>query len=97
MLFFALAPTAARARLGVAQADGSQPRVLYGGDNDLLGARWSCDGRRILFIEQQPEGGRIQAIGAEGGAVTPLSRGEGFDARLQVHCGPGAERLAALR
>lgn len=81
----------------MAQADGSGLRTLLGGEHDLLSAQWSCDGRRILLVEQQSAGGRILSVSAEGRDPVALSADEGFNAALQVHCGRPPERLAAVR
>lgn len=76
--------------------DGTGSRKVYGGEHDVMEARWSSDGRRIYFVEHLPTGGQIHAIDADGQDLKRLSASEGFDVNIQVCCSrPAPQRLSA--
>lgn len=86
ILYLAIPGDSARQSLHVMNADGSGARKLHGAGLDVMGARWSLDGRRIFFVEHRDEGGKIFAIDATGQGLQRLSGDEGFDIDIETPC-----------
>ncbi len=86
ILYLAIPGNSARQGVYVMNADGSEPRKLYGGAHDVMNARWSFDGTRVFFVEHLDAGGKIFTIDAAGGSPRRLSGDEGFDIDVQPCC-----------
>jgi Tol biopolymer transport system component len=96
VLYLAVLGSAARQGLYLMNADGSNARKLHGAEFDVMGARWSLDGRRIYFVEHLDVGGKIFSIDPAGQELRRLSGDEGFDVDVQLCCRTRAARIAGV-
>jgi Tol biopolymer transport system component len=94
VLYLAIPGNSARQALFLMNADGGHARKLHGGNHDVMGARWSADGKRIYFVEHLDAGGKIFSIDASGQDLRRLSGEEGFDIDARPCCLARSPRAA---
>jgi TolB protein len=70
----------------VMDADGKNSRKVYGGAREVLTARWSERGERIVFVELSADGRKIFSVDTQGLLPQRLSDDSGADTGLEVCC-----------
>lgn len=75
-------------------ADGKNARKVYGGEREVLTARWSAQGDHIVFVELMAGGSKIFLIDKQGLQPRRLSDDSGADAGLEVCCGGAQAKLS---
>lgn len=97
LLYLAIPGDSALQSMYVMNADGSEARKVRSSAHNVMGARWSADGKRIFFVEQLDSGGKIFSIEASGQGLVRLSGDEGFDVDVQPCCQALSATVAGIK